>query len=383
MDNVVYILGAGFSAPLGLPVMSNFIEMAQNLYAIDNNEYKHFKNIFTNIRQKLAYVNKFYNTDIDNIEEVLSILEMERMVGKGSIKQAIEYRKFIMDVIQYYTPKLQRDNYRITKLSRGNYELSDEAMIADIDHRHMFAELVSDKMLNYAGFVLNLFNRSIEPKYYEENLDPRTKVKEFELHSVPDESIEFRYSVITLNYDLVLENCAKYLSSILLGFDFNFLRPPSQARRNLPYLVKLHGSIDTGNIIPPTWNKIIENHVYKEWERAFILLASANYIRIIGYSLPDNDAYVRYLLKASILKSENLKNIDVLCKDSTGKIKEKYDKFIQLPYPKYRFSFSDVKDYLNWVGTVYRSSDREYTIQHRHEDFFTRNSVNESGLTLD
>jgi len=29
MQNIVYILGAGFSMPFGLPIMSNFIDKAQ------------------------------------------------------------------------------------------------------------------------------------------------------------------------------------------------------------------------------------------------------------------------------------------------------------------------------------------------------------------
>jgi hypothetical protein len=35
MKNVVYVLGAGFSAYAGLPVMSNFIEKAKDIYFSD------------------------------------------------------------------------------------------------------------------------------------------------------------------------------------------------------------------------------------------------------------------------------------------------------------------------------------------------------------
>lgn len=53
--------------------MSNFIEMAKNLYAIDKKKYKHFHAVFESIRQKIAFVAHYYNTNIDNIEEILSI----------------------------------------------------------------------------------------------------------------------------------------------------------------------------------------------------------------------------------------------------------------------------------------------------------------------
>ena len=46
MEKVVYILGAGFSAPLGLPVISNFYEKSKDLYFSDTIQYKYFIKIF-------------------------------------------------------------------------------------------------------------------------------------------------------------------------------------------------------------------------------------------------------------------------------------------------------------------------------------------------
>ena len=52
-ENVVYILGAGFSAQFGLPLMNNFLEKSKDMYAIkDEVNYKiqtnidFFKNVF-------------------------------------------------------------------------------------------------------------------------------------------------------------------------------------------------------------------------------------------------------------------------------------------------------------------------------------------------
>lgn len=106
MDNVVYVLGAGFSAPLGLPVMSNFISMAKELHARDKNKYKHFRKVLDSIRERLAYVTWFYDTDLDNIEDILSILVMEHLVGSASNKDIGEFTKFIADVVKFYTPTI-------------------------------------------------------------------------------------------------------------------------------------------------------------------------------------------------------------------------------------------------------------------------------------
>jgi hypothetical protein len=49
MNNVVYLLGAGFSAPLGLPVMSNFLDRSKDMYFADNATYAHFLPVFETI----------------------------------------------------------------------------------------------------------------------------------------------------------------------------------------------------------------------------------------------------------------------------------------------------------------------------------------------
>jgi NAD-dependent SIR2 family protein deacetylase len=50
-DKVVYLLGAGFSAPLGLPVMSNFRMKSEEMFASDPKAYPHFENVFKTIKE--------------------------------------------------------------------------------------------------------------------------------------------------------------------------------------------------------------------------------------------------------------------------------------------------------------------------------------------
>ena len=56
MENIVYFLGAGFSAPLGLPVMNNFWSKAKDLYVEKNTEFKYFKEIFELRDQLLSLI---------------------------------------------------------------------------------------------------------------------------------------------------------------------------------------------------------------------------------------------------------------------------------------------------------------------------------------
>src|SRR5205823_3247496 len=130
---------------------------------------------------------------------------------------------------------------------------------------------------------------------------------------------EFIYSVVTLNYDLVLENCFSYLAEHFHAEkEHGFFRECEEDLGQFDehtHLAKLHGTVDAGTIVPPTWNKGLQGNIRPAWRLAYKLLTEANHIRIIGYSLPLADAYVKYLLKAAIIHCERLKTIDVLCLD--------------------------------------------------------------------
>lgn len=249
MDNVVYILGAGFSAPLGLPVMSNFITMAKDLYEKNKKKYQHFGKVLNSIRERLAYVSWVYDTDLDNIEDILSILVMEQLVGKSSKKELNEYIRFLLDVVNYYTPGIAKGMYE--NLSPGKVRI---VQAGSEEETNSFVPYSDSLPINhYIPFVCNLFTKRFITKGIGEPVKNKL-YREFEVQweYVPD--TEENYSVITFNYDLILENIADFVSQVI-GMKFKFLRPGDRKSKGLPYLAKLHGSADTGTIIPPTWNK--------------------------------------------------------------------------------------------------------------------------------
>jgi hypothetical protein len=55
-------------------------------------------------------------------------------------------------------------------------------------------------------------------------------------------------------------------------------------------LAKLHGSIHTGDIVPPTWAKGNHPSIATTWKVANQILKDSNHIRFIGYSLPVADS---------------------------------------------------------------------------------------------
>lgn len=73
-------------------------------------------------------------------------------------------------------------------------------------------------------------------------------------------------------------------------------------------------------IEPPTVDKIYAGRILSViWSRAYDSLASAFHIIVIGYSFPENDGYVKYLLMASLADNDTLKEVTIVdphCNDS-------------------------------------------------------------------
>lgn len=322
-EKIVYFLGAGFSAPAGLPVMSNFLEKAKDIYFENPSKYKYFIQIFETIKD-LSVVKNYFTADLFNIEEILSLIEMQSAVEGKKFKKA--FLDFIKDVITSYTP-----NSELTRYSWPSnwYDI-------------IFSELNQNN--KYGHFIGNIFGYSLQ-KYKKTNL----------LTIMQSNNIKYQYDIVSLNYDTLLESfhyTIKNSSLYHLSEGIEFVRPPSSKVdfKNQVSLAKLHGSVDNNIIIPPTWNKTMRQKIKPEWQLAYNLLKEANHIRIIGYSLPETDSYVKYLLRVASINAEHLKSIDVICLDNDGSVKKRYDSFID--FSNYRFFNTKVESYLEEIATV-------------------------------
>ena len=355
---VVYLLGAGFSAPLGLPVMSNFLEKSKDLFylkdALTTDQSKCFKEVFEAIHT-MSVVKNYYETDLFNIEEILSILTMQHRLGGEPLKKA--FLRYIADVIEFYTPEVPRLSVPHTsEWYKGLYSSMGEPG------------------QYYGLFVGSLFQLSISP--------PAGGAKRY-LNRFVD------YGVITLNYDLVLERFARSLKANYPNAPTSFFRTKYIFDDGIP-LAKLHGSVRHGSvdkseesdknvIVAPTWNKEVSQDLLLDWTLAFQLLSAANHLRVIGYSLPTADAYIKYLLRAASIKSHHLKRIDVLCRDDRrNSVRARYEEFVDPA--RLRFVSGDVTDYLR---TVYDASIKGASgdklelryLETKHREFFETHAV--------
>ena len=351
MNNVVYILGAGFSAPLGIPVMSAFLTRSKDIYSSSPEKYQHFFNIFKSI-DALAKVKNYLTSDLFNIEEVLSILEMQAYVSGSAFD--VVFAQYIADVVKACTP----DYPSYIRPSHSRFEEGLFSSYVD------FTGIYSDFLASAIG--LQFEDNGIENKLICTRCNDRRS----------------QYGFISLNYDMVLEKFLDHLNSEY-QCPIPFAVCPVDDQRNVYgnengiALAKLHGSIEPLTIVPPTWNKTRREDIGKAWRVAHSLISQANYIRIIGYSLPKTDVYMKYLLTTGIINSLNIKGIDVICLDPDKTVEKRYREMIS--FHDFRFFNADICEYMkiSTVGNIFQKEGkpRAYsfpTLEQRHSIFINK-----------
>ncbi|HKP51014.1 MAG TPA: hypothetical protein VJ183_00015 [Chloroflexia bacterium] len=343
METVVYLLGAGFSAPLGLPVMQNFRLKSQEMYFANIHKYAHFTDVFDTLKD-LSVVKNFFNADLYNIEEILSILEMDDHLKGRRLRES--FTQYIADVITHYTP-----------------EMADYINLPGNWYDFLFGS--EAKWSAYGQFVGALLNLRVWhlPTGYS---SPMT-YKDLVIGSIAQPNV--RYSIVTLNYDLILEKVCDFINAnytiytikepIAFSTSIDIAHKESSPEYEGPVtasIAKLHGSIQTHAIVPPTWNKNVYPDIVPAWQLAYRVLADATQLRIIGYSLPTADAYIKFLLKSAIKENRRLKAIDVICRDRAGSAKARYSEFIT--FNDYNFINADVSEYLQTHKQIYEHTVR-------------------------
>ena len=81
-DRNVFILGAGFSAGAGAPLLNNFLDRSREFMAdpasgLEEDEREYFENAFQ-FRAEMAKARDKVRIDLDNIEELFGLLEVTR-----------------------------------------------------------------------------------------------------------------------------------------------------------------------------------------------------------------------------------------------------------------------------------------------------------------
>ena len=310
MSGVVFILGAGASCECGGPLMGNFLDRAQDLlWSGQVDKYKSdFDLVFKTI-SNLQAVHSKAELDLQNIESVFTSLELARVIRclPGCPENSID-----CDIIRV-----------ISSLKRVIAVTLEESI----------------------KFPLGQYNRVMAPSPYGEFVALLKQLRR-------DNSIKRAVSVITFNYDLAIDVA---LAQENMEPDYALFEPKVDDSKL--QLLKLHGSLNWAKekdspldpkeqifpmfmepflkknavrvqegsgetrlrtsaklvdwfkenvggktvlpepvIVPPSWNKAdYHTALTNVWSVAAKRLSAASYIFVMGYSLPETDAFFRLL----------------------------------------------------------------------------------------
>lgn len=348
MSGNLFILGAGASCDAGAPLMSNFIDKAEDLFFKGCPEDK--KEDFRNVFELIANLNTVFAKsfiDITNIEALFGAIEMGLIINKlGGITQKEDIQKIkdslinlIVTTLEYNIKFPVRDGVSATesygtlaKMLDGN-EISTSIITFNYD-------IALDTALNLkgVGYSYGLPN------------DHTDGINLLKLHGSTNWGIcpecQQIYSASLSNYftKRVSDYKIRKRNEIILNISKDILEMRC---------TNCHSGLNESPVIvPPTWNKN-EYHggLTKVWQQAAKELSEARNIFVIGYSLPESDSFFRYLFSLGTDSHTRLRRFWVFDPDPTNSVNERFERLLgQGVRHRYRYFKQTFREALNTIS---------------------------------
>lgn len=329
----VYFVGSGFSSPLKLPVIRDFVPLGLEILKgkKDSPTWKQHTKLISQIttiandcRRRLASIQE-RDPDLEDLFCMADLLP-DRIDGIERI-----------DILAEFVRKVCYEAYK------NHHKLEIEGRF--VPRAHFFSKDSFDKGLNTKADEptstgnppgVCVFQAFLSQVLAEKHLDG----------DLPAEHKHYaRPAIVSLNYDRVIEKKLFTLKGEKVGAAFNgqsIMRDePEWTDKHSLHLIKLHGSVDWGlckeydscvqmvddwhtakagepganasrPMIFPSWQRAsLRGTVFEKLlKEARIHLRLASRIVFIGYSLPDTDRYIRYLL-ADVFDTAEMPQIDI------------------------------------------------------------------------
>ncbi len=323
MSKIVYILGAGFSIPYGIPAQKDIMKNC-----FDDEEFlKEMKKFYREFY--LFSSKKLTKPALSKIplEDVFSLLDK-------SIKSAHKYKQLkVSDFIKI-------ENTLTNKIA---------TYFESINEDNTYIKNFMDKLINFRKSCGDDDKQSIITLNWDNLID---KYLQTELQ---DNEIALDYCMFDYSFEQQYDNQIQHIPSTHLKV---------KGKKNIK-LIKVHGSINWNIchschkvyintqpisndylcktcevelekfMISPTFMKEFQtNHIKNIWHNAFIDISEATHIVFVGYSFPLADFEFKILLSRALKKESNIKITVVDYKDQETKkstvfkeLRERYESF--------------------------------------------------------
>lgn len=341
MSKHLFILGAGASAEAGAPVMSNFLDTAQDLFWTNNVRNREaFKNVFENIG-KLQSVHSKSQLDIVNLESVFNAFEMARLIDRLDELKGQQIDSLIRDLKIVIVETLDRSiifnrgeggipapgDYE--QFGRTLREIKKQQTTVD----YSFISFNYDICLDLA-----LERHSLVYSYYLD--DKKAGFPLLKLHGSLNWFGDQKGNIHSMLFSELFNHYHWGSNRILIESQKSFKE--AIEKRDACILDPIP------TIVPPAWNK--SNHhenIKKVWKKAGEELASADHIHVIGFSMPATDAYFSLLFALGTVSEKPLRSFTVYNpEEEKGIIDEKFRRLLgpgalsRYSYYKAPFEFS-------------------------------------------
>lgn len=336
-DNVL-ILGAGFSADAGVPLLGKFVDTMWE-YAkrgkvgdriLSAAELEVLEKALA-VRMELDEYHGRATFDAWNLEDILSILSFNVLGStKSDARKLADFIKAISLTIELsctvehggLNPKHEYS------IGHGSYTGAGPE-----EYRQFWSSLIRWVSAGNEMPAILTFNYDL---VLERSLHQVLIGTAYSYLNRPFTTFEIDYGLANGPSDIFELSPVNYVGAGALEFMSHgtIVKPVGQAdaeHHQIFNIFKLHGSLNFTRprsaeatdpieftkalphpfIIPPLTNKSLDNKMSGVWQRALKALRQAKNVVIVGYSLPATDTHMQYFLKAALGPARDLNRIFV------------------------------------------------------------------------
>jgi hypothetical protein len=344
MAQVIFILGAGASKEGGAPTMPEFLDEADRLWKSGyfGQKSPDHELVFKGIAA-LQQVHSKAQLNIHNIETVFSAFEMAKLLdielgvtygpSIGSSTLNLDASALLNALVSLITTTLEAQ-LRFPVINDHGVRISAPR---PYDAFSILVRKIRNDFTPNRSVALITFN-------YDVGLDFAIPSRDYCLDGAANPK---KTPLLKLHGSLNWTRCAecgkvlthelKYETSAAVGSTITL-----PVRSELSKLSHCHKpAIGDPVIVPPTWNKSDDQSALSSvWSQAAQEIQQAEYIFVIGYSLPNTDSFFRYLYALGSSRGVPLKAFAVFNPDRSVE-----DRFKSLlgPGAEARYTFHEVK----------------------------------------
>ncbi len=354
----MFILGAGFSRDAGAPLIHDFLDRSREFFdnpdsALDEHERQQFEQVFR-FKREVAKAREKFRIDLDNIEQLFGLVEMSHRLGsvESATRDATVY--LIAKTLQLaLSDTSKRPSVRFSL--KPGYAAQADSFLKYV--RSDTGGVDSFETDIYTHFALYLCGK------YDDQHKSESKSN----------------TVITFNYDLVLDD-ALHRVEAYPGYELQGAAY-QEAGGHYPVvpLLKLHGSTNwaicecnkiqvlgkkaTADpsafrsmrcsscqrvglrllLVPPSWDKSEYSRIMQPvWRKAVDAIKTATRICVIGYSMPETDAFFKFLLALGLAENDHLYKlivVDWLLSPAENNIESRWRDMLEGVFVNRRFVF--------------------------------------------